>query len=281
MANNIELRKQYATMLDKVYKKAALTAVLDGPAELIKEGANANEILIPKLDMQGLADYNRSGGYVNGDVTLEYETKKCKYDRGRMFNVDSMDDIETAGVAFGQLSGEFLRTKVVPELDAYRFAEYAKKATAKAAGALADGKSALAALRAAKNHIENSEADPSTCYLFINPTVLGMIEDLDTTASKRALEGWAGIVKVPQGRFNTAVTLNANGAGGFTATGANINFMVIDKQTAVQYQKHTVSKIISPEENQQADAWKFGYRTVGMAEVLDNKMDGLYVHSVE
>ena len=281
MANTIQLRKQYATMLDLVYKKASLTAILDGPTELIKEGANANEILIPKLDMQGLADYSRSGGYVAGDVTLEYETKKCSYDRGRMFNVDSMDDIETAGIAFGSLSGEFIRTKVTPELDAWRFATYAGKATNKAAGTLADGKAALAALRAAKNHIENSEADPATCYLFINPTVYGMIEDLDTTASKRALEGWAGIVKVPQGRFNTAVTLNANGAGGFTATGAHINFMVIDKQTAVQYQKHTVSKIISPDENQTADAWKFGYRTVGMAEVLENKMDGLYVHSAE
>lgn len=281
MANNIQLRKQYATMLDKVYKKASLTSVLDGPTELIKEGANANEILIPMLDMQGLADYSRSGGYVDGDVTLEYETKKCAYDRGRMFNVDSMDDIETAGIAFGQLSGEFLRTKVVPELDAYRFAAYAKKATAKAAGALADGKAALAALRTAKNHIENSEADPATCYLFINPTVLGLIEDLDTTASKRALEGFAGIVKVPKGRFNTNVTLNANGAGGFTAAGADINFLIVDKQAAIQYQKHTVSKIISPDENQTADGWKFGYRTVGIAEVLDNKIDGVYLHSVE
>ena len=281
MANNIQLRKQYATMLDKVYKKASLTSVLDGPTELIKEGANANEILIPMLDMQGLADYSKSGGYVDGDVTLEYETKKCAYDRGRMFNVDSMDNIETAGIAFGQLSGEFLRTKVVPELDAYRFAAYAKKATAKAAGALADGKAALAALRAAKNHIENSEADPSTCYLFINPTVLGMIEDLDTTASKRALEGWAGIIKAPKGRFNTAVTLNASGNGGFTATGSDINFLIVDKQAAIQYQKHTVSKIISPDENQTADGWKFGYRTVGIAEVLDNKIDGVYLHSME
>lgn len=281
MANTIQLRKQYATMLDLVYKKASLTSVLDGPTELIKEGANANEILIPKLDMQGLADYSRSGGYVDGDVTLEYETKKCAYDRGRMFNVDTMDNIETAGIAFGQLSGEFLRTKVVPELDAYRFAAYAKKATAKASGTLADGKAALAALRLAKNHIENSEADPATCYLFINPTVLGLIEDLDTTASKRALEGFAGIVKVPKGRFNTNVTLNANGAGGFTAAGADINFLIVDKQAAIQYQKHTVSKIISPDENQTADGWKFGYRTVGIAEVLDNKIDGVYLHSAE
>ena len=99
MANTIALRKQYSTLLDEVYKLSSLTAVLDGPNELVKEGANANEILIPKLSMQGLADYNKSTGYVPGDVTLDYETKKCAYDRGRMFNVDAMDNIESAGIA--------------------------------------------------------------------------------------------------------------------------------------------------------------------------------------
>lgn len=52
MANTIALRKQYSTLLDEVYKLSSLTAVLDGPNELVKEGANANEILIPKLSMQ-------------------------------------------------------------------------------------------------------------------------------------------------------------------------------------------------------------------------------------
>ena len=117
MANTIALRKQYSTLLDEIYKLASLTAVLDGPNELVKEGANANEILIPKMSMQGLANYNKQTGYVAGDVTLEYETKKCGYDRGRMFTIDAMDNIESAGVAFGRLSAEFLRTQVVPELD--------------------------------------------------------------------------------------------------------------------------------------------------------------------
>lgn len=116
MANTIALRKAYATMLDEVYKLASLTAVLDGPNELVKEGANANEILIPKMTMSGLANYNKQTGYVAGDVTLEYETKKCTYDRGRMFTVDAMDNIESAGVAFGRLSGEFLRTQVFRNL---------------------------------------------------------------------------------------------------------------------------------------------------------------------
>ena len=275
MANTIALRKTYSTMLDEVYKLASLTAVLDGPNELVKGGANANEILIPKMTMQGLANYNKQTGYVAGDVTLEYETKKCSYDRGRMFTIDAVDNIETAGVA--------LRTKVVPELDAYRLAGYASvPGVTTVAAALADGKAALAALRTAKSKIENTEANPATCYLFINPTIYGMIEDLDTTASKKAIEGFAGIRKIPEGRFYSKIDLTASGAGGFAknAEGKAINFMIVDKQAAIQYQKHTVSKIITPEANQDADAWKFGYRTVGIVEVYDNKKDGIYVHTV-
>lgn len=284
MANTIELRKQYSAMLDEVYKLASLTSVLDGPNDLVQEGANANEILIPKMSMQGLADYNRQSGYVSGDVTLEYETKKCGYDRGRMFTIDAMDNIESAGIAFGRLSGEFLRTKVAPELDAYRLAGYAQISGIKTTSAdLADGKSALAALRAARGEIENAEANLATCYLFINPTVYGLIEDLDTTASKKAIEGFAGIVKVPSGRFYNKIALTALGEGGFSpAEGAlAMNFLIVDKQAAIQYQKHTVSKIITPEQNQDADAWKFGYRTVGIAECKDNKKEGIYAHTVK
>lgn len=279
MANTIALRKQYSTLLDEVYKSASLTAVLDGPNDLVREGANANEILIPKMTMSGLANYNKQTGYVAGDVTLEYETKKCAYDRGRMFTVDAMDNIESAGVAFGRLSGEFLRTQVVPELDAWRLAAYAKLAGKTAAGAIADGKTGISAIRAGKTAIKNAEANPATCYLFISAELKGMIEDLDTTASKKVMEGWAGVVEVPEGRFFDAVTLTAEGAGGFTGSGNALNFLIVDKNAVIQNQKHTVSKIITPDQNQDADAWKFGYRTVGIAEAKDNKKVAIYVHT--
>lgn len=281
MANTIALRKSYSTLLDEVYKLASLTAVLDGPNELVREGANANEILIPKMTMSGLADYNKQTGYEAGDVTLEYETKKCTYDRGRMFTVDSMDNIESAGVAFGRLSSEFLRTQVVPELDAWRLASYAQKAGKKVAAAIADAKSGISALRTAKTAIQNAEAMPENCYLFISMALKGMIEDLDTTASKKVMEGWAGVIAVPEGRFFDKITLTASGAGGFATTGGKaLNFLIADKNAVIQNQKHTVSKIITPEANQDADAWKFGYRTVGIAETKDNKVNAIYAHTV-
>ena len=97
--------------LDEVYKIESVTSVLDGNNRLVRMGANANEIIIPKMSMDGLADYSRENGYVSGDVTLTNETVTFNYERGRSFTIDAMDNEETAGVAFGQLSGEFIRTK--------------------------------------------------------------------------------------------------------------------------------------------------------------------------
>ena len=118
MANSIAKFKKYIDRLDAVYKNASLTADLDGDSTLVRDGANANEIIVPKMSLDGLADYSRNGGYVAGDVTLTNETVAFNYDRGRKFGVDAMDNEESAGVAFGKLGSEFIRTKVVPEVDA-------------------------------------------------------------------------------------------------------------------------------------------------------------------
>ena len=96
MANSITLVKQFVKMLDEAYKLASLTSDLDGASELVRQGANANELIIPKLSMSGLGDYSRNGGYVAGDVTLTNETVKCNFDRGRLFTVDALDNQESA-----------------------------------------------------------------------------------------------------------------------------------------------------------------------------------------
>lgn len=295
MPNTIELAKQFVPILDEVYKNASLTSDLDGAAELARQGANANELSIPMLDMQGLGDYSRNSGYVDGDVTLTYETVKCNFDRGRMFAVDAMDDLETAGIAFGRLSGEFIRTKVAPELDAFRFAAYASKtgiSKVSAGATLSDGSAVLKAIRAANDKMDEDEVPQENRYLYITPTLLGMVQDLDTTKSREVLQNFAKTVKVPQTRFYTAIqqksgTVTGSGenavdesAGGYVkaSTAKEINFLIIHKPAVIQFPKHVAPKIITPDQNQTADAYKFGYRNVGIADVYKNKLAGIYLH---
>ena len=77
------------------------------------------------MRMDGLGDYSRTTGFVGGDASLIWKTVSFDYDRGRMFTVDSMDDQESQNIAFARLANEFMRSKVIPELDAYRFAKLA------------------------------------------------------------------------------------------------------------------------------------------------------------
>ena len=57
-----------------------------------------------------------------------------------------------------------------------------------------------------------------------------------------------------------------------------INFMVIHKPALLQYPKHTVNKVISPDANQDSDGWLFFYRAYGLADVYENKVAGIYLH---
>lgn len=286
MPNTIAKFKKYIDLLPEVYKLASLTAKLDSDATLARAGANANEMVIPMLSMQGLGAYSRNEGYVNGDVTLTNETVKFNYERGRKFNVDAMDNEETVGIAFGKLSSEFIRTKVVPELDAFRFAAYASKpGISVAEGDLTTGADVIAALRAATNKMDEDEVPYENRHLFITPTNKGLVDDLDTTKSKEVLSRFASINLVPQTRFYTAIGLldgktPGEEKGGYVKdeSGKNINFMVFEKSALMQYPKHTVNKIFAPEENQNADAWIFCYRAYGLADIYDNKVSGVYLH---
>ena len=284
--NSIALSKVYTDLLDEVYQQSALTAVLESDASLARQGANANEIVIPKLSMDGLADYSRNSGYVNGDVTLNWETVQFNYERGRMFSVDNMDNEETQNIAFGRLAGEFIRTKVVPELDAFRFATYAATTGAgTATGALATGADVIAALRTATSSMDEAEVPMEDRHLFITPTLIGLVEDMDTTKSKEVLARFASITKVPQTRFYSAIELldgksSGEEKGGYKKAdgGVELNFEIIHKPATLQFTKHAVPKVISPELNQDADAWKYGYRNYGLCDTYENKAAGIYVH---
>lgn len=285
MANTIALFKQYVPMLDEVYKLASLTSVLDGAAELARQGQNANELVIPMMSMDGLANYSRNDGYVTGDVNLTHETVKCNFDRGRMFHVDNMDNAETAGIAYGRLASEFIRTKVVPELDAFRLSKYASvEGISTATGSLASGANVVTALRDATNKMDEEEVPFEERFLFITPTLGSLVDDLDTTKSRAIMERFAKVIRVPQTRFYTAITQNdgtteGQTAGGYVKAGNDINFMIIHKPAVIQFQKHVAPKVITPDQNQNADAWKFGYRNVGIADAYKNKVAGIYMHS--
>lgn len=287
MANSIALSKNYVTGLDKVFKSAATSTILDSDASVIRQGAQVNEIIIPKISMDGLGDYSRNSGYTKGDVKLEWETKKFNYDRGRKFEVDYLDNEETAELAFGQLGAEFLRTKVAPEADAFTYAQIASITGISIAtpATLADGAAFLTALLVATTKMDEDEVPEEGRILFSTPTLINSIMALDTTKSREVLAKFSSVVKVPQSRFYTAITLKDGSTtgeeiGGYAKAeaGKDINFMIIHKPAIIKYDKHTANDIITPSANQSSDGYMQKYRKYGIVEAYENKLAGIYLH---
>jgi len=275
------LFKAYTPLLDEAYKLASLTSKLDTASELIRYRQGSREVVVPKMTLQGLADYDRASGYVGGEASLTLETLTMNYERGRMFSIDSMDNEETAGVAYGRLAGEFLRSYVVPEIDAVRFATYAALAGTHPNDANINAAGWYALVSAAQVAMTEAEVPESDRHLFITATGHADILNKGLTESKVFFDNFASVTVVPQARFYEAVTLTSAGAGGYArTTGANnINFLIIHKPAVIQVLKHQDAKIITPQANQDADAWKFGYRVYGLNDAYDNKVKGIYLHT--
>jgi hypothetical protein len=289
MAQSITLAQKYQPILDEIYKLASLTARMDSPSKPVSF-AGANVVKVFKTDVIGLGTYSRSSGYPKGQIVGTWETLTLSKDRGREFNIDRMDDEETLGMAFGTLAGEFMRTEVVPEVDAYRFSVFADGAGNGTTGSLATSAAVLAAIDVAKAALNTDEVPPEGRLLYISDACHSLLEAALTRSwasegnPDRRLQMLDGmpVIMVPQGRFSTEVTLNAGGsvdAGGYAATGEDINFMIIHPSAVLQVAKHADLKIFSPDENQEMDAYKVQYRLYHDAFVYDNKADGIYVHA--
>lgn len=284
-------------ILDEVYKASSKTSILDTANERVRF-IGSDTVNLYTMNLDGLGNYSRNAGFVTGSVTGGWEPYKLTQDRGRSFMVDVMDNDETMGMAFGTLAGEFIRTQVTPEIDAYRFAKYAGTSGI-SSGTPADitvGTTDVPSLiQEAETIMGDDEVPEEGRILFISETAYAGLKDKITRyvqngerGIETAIDYYDGmrVIKVPKGRFNTGITLNdglsaGETKGGFTvpaSTSYPINFMIIHPSAVVQIAKHVVPRIFSPQVNQSADAWKFDYRIYHDAFVENNKVAGIYLH---
>ena len=283
----IVLAESYVGLLDEVYKNAACTADLIAPAELVRAGSTAKTVIYPKMDVNGLGDYSRNSGYTDNAVSVDWAEVTFNYDRGTKISVDAMDNQETFDIAFGRAGSELVRTKVAPEGDAYTFAKIASaEGISTVAGGVtyADGAEFLEALIAAQSKMDEDEVPAENRILYVTPSLLNAVKALDTTKSREVLADFSKIVKVPQSRFYTKIELKdgkseGENMGGFTkaADGNPINFMIVHKDAVMKINKHTVSSVIEPDANPDADAYIAKFRFYGEVEVFANKTAGIYI----
>lgn len=301
MANQMELATKFLPLLDEVYRVNAKSSILEADPTLVRETEEANVVKINKVEMDGLADYDRQTGYSTGNIISTWETWVFKNDRGRRFNLDKMDNVESLGLTFLNLAGEFMKQKVIPEKDAYTFATIAGVEGVSGTTGTLTSENTKQAIDTAIAQLGEAEVDEANMVLFMTPTSKNNLESQlnRSLASGETEYGQVlsyyndiPIISVPQTRFYDAIDLldgktSGEEAGGYRkhtstgeedAAGNNVNFILMDKNAAVSITKNAVQQIIAPEVNQLHDGWTFSFRFYYDVFTFENKKKGIYVH---
>ena len=293
--NSIALAKAYLPLIDEVYKRESLTSRFDYTSERVRF-IGADTVQVYKATMDGLANYGRNTGFVQGSVNGAWETMKLNEDRGVSLSVDVMDNDETLGMAFGTLLSQFLRTQVVPELDAYRFAQMASFAGIGKADEtdITVGTTDVAEMLDVADQTMGDAEVPidgricfmsEKCYAGLKENISRYLGNEGRVSRDVTTSNGMPIVRVPKNRFNTAITLN-DGTSEFgykipATTSKPINFLIVHPSSIVQIVKHVVPRIFSPEVNQTMDAWKLDYRVYHDIFQYENKQSGIYLSAAK
>lgn len=305
--NTLQYAALYQKWLDEAMIADATTNWMEANAGQVIYVGGA-EVKIPKISMDGMGNYDKDNGYVQGAVSLTYETKTFTQDRGRKFQIDRVqsDDTDFMATAYNAIR-QFQRTKVVPEIDAYRYATIAAAAQAADGGAGSNYRT-LAVTTA--NIYKELQADIATIQDIVGeeyPLVVTMpisIGNLLNNANditkflntqefqingslknKVSSINETPILRAPSARMYNAITLNdgttaGQTAGGFApATGAKkINWLITFRQAPIAVSKADTIRIFDPMVNQKANAWAFDYRRYHDIWIPDNRMAGVFAN---
>lgn len=300
--NILEYAKIFQEELDAQMTIGATSGWMESNSGQVKYNGG-NEVKVPSLTMDGLADYDRSSGFKPGSVSLKFRTLEMTQDRGRTFNIDAMDVNETNFLATASnVMGTFQRDMVVPEVDAYRYSKIAfegisgKRATR---GYLPTEATVLKSLKEDLYKIYDEIGEAVPLVITIN-TKVAKILDLSTelqkmlgvtdfksgeVSTKVKTFDESPLIKVPSSRMYTEYEFMTGdedeAGGGFKATGdaKQINWIITPRNTPIAVAKTDKIRIFNPDLNQNMDAYKLDYRKYHDLWILPNKVKGIYVNT--
>ena len=297
--NSFEYATVFMEELDSQLLDQSTTGWMEENAGQVQYNGGA-EVKIPKMQMSGLGNYDRDGGFAKGAVTVTYETRKLTQDRGRTFQLDAMDvDEMNFAPTAGAVMREFQNTKVIPEIDAYRYSKIAELAQAagKARAYTVEVETIFENLLQDMTAVRDTVGDGCEMVIAMSAKVAGKL-DLAKGGSHilesgtfqqgsvelkvKELDG-CPIIRVPSARFQTKYTFldgveKAEGGFAAAADAKGINWIIMVKQAPVAISKTDVTRIFDPMTNQNANAWKIDYRKYHDLWIADNSMDGVLVN---
>lgn len=298
--NSLEYAEKFASELDKEVVQSATTGFFADNV-LKAQFVGAKTVLMPSIDFVGLGDYDRDNGFPQGRITITNDPYTLSKDRGRELQLDRMDMDET-GVAnlAGQTLKEYIRTKVVPEMDAYNLSKLAGVASTQGNTETFTPENALEIFNTGVVKVQEKAGFDSELVCFIDSTAYATFMNSDEISKSitvsdfkkgeistkvKSINGVA-LIPVSAERMKTAYTFNAGTtttAGGFApAEGAeNINMLILPKNAASLVKKTEKLRIFTPDENQDADAYLFQYRLYYDIFVKKSRLDHIFAATSE
>lgn len=294
--NTLAYATKLQTALDKKAEAALTSSWMDANAgQVIYTGGR--EIKIPKMSLTGLKDYDRDDGYPSGSVSLAYETMTMTMDRGTKFQLDEMDIDETNFVASATtVAGEFQRTKVIPEVDSYRYSRIAALCADNARTYDVNASTVFEALIDDIAAVVDVVGENETLVISINSLVKAQLEKLECFKKAVSVEDFVrgeirtkvkavngvALMPVPSSRMRTKYIFkdgrtDGQKEGGFAPAddAKQINWEVMPERAAIAVCKQDKIKIFTPEQNQTADAWLVTYRKYHDIWIKDSYKDAV------
>ncbi len=287
--NSIENAVKYSSELDKMFAQKSVTGFFADNA-LAAKFVGAKTVIIPDVDFQGLADYDRDTGFTKGAITVSNSSYTMSMDRARSLQIDR-EDMDETGIAnlAGKILGEYVRTKVVPECDAYVLSKLAGLAVARSNVIDGDVAKPFEALCSLINEVQSlvgydeelvGFVDNYMYAAFQNSTEIAKLITVsdfkqgDISLKVKSINGVA-IIPVASERMKTAYEFHDNGFR--PAQKSREIYMLVAPKTAAHLVKKTENmRIFTPEQNVEADAYKFDYRIYYDVFVNKNGLDAIW-----
>lgn len=286
--------------LDKAVVQKPITGFL-ADNNLRGKFVGAKTVMIPEMNISGLGDYDRDTGFVSGTVSVSAKPFTLTMDRGRSFQLDR-EDYDESGIAnlAGQIMGEFVRTQVVPELDAYVLSKLAGVAVNETNTITGTPETdAFAMLTEAIAKVQNVVGYDEELVAFVDGAMLNALQNSEEVSRHLVMNDFSkgelhtkvnslngvAILPVPDSRMKTAynfydgVTSGQENGGFVPAENASsIGLLVMPRRAASLIKKTEQVRCFDPSHNQKADAWKLDYRLYYDVVLKDSMQDGIYAY---
>ncbi len=295
--NSIAAAEMYSGELDRVFEAKSATAFFADNA-LRTKFVGAKTVIIPEVDFDGLTDYNRADGFTNGAVSVTGTSYTMTMDRARSLTIDR-EDMDESGIAnlAGRVLGEYVRTKVIPECDAYVLSKLGSLAVEKQNTVTGDLTAPYATFLSLVNNVQANAGYDEELVCFVDSeayaafmaseelTRMMTVSDFkqgEVNLSVKSINGVA-IIPVLSERMKTAYDFASDTAGGFAPAedAMSIHMLLLPKSAAHLVKKTEKIRVFTPEQNTAADAYKFDYRIYYDVFVKNSAVDTVWGYIAE